>query len=112
MTKLIVTFPCFANVPKDEKEEVQLSRFVVYFMIIDISNKYFRITSKDYLKVNHVQQYGTHLCLRNAVKLNIIKEIQIFQFPSFLFSCFPVLIFYELFLSAHFRLFLPLSCLL
>jgi hypothetical protein len=55
--------------------------------------------SKDYSKVNHVQQYGTYVHLRNVVKLNIAKEIKIFQFPFFVFSCFPALIFRELSLS-------------
>jgi len=46
MTKLIVAFRYFANAPKNEKQEDRLSIFVVYFMIIDIFNKYFRIMSK------------------------------------------------------------------
>jgi hypothetical protein len=57
--------------------------------------------SKDYLKVSHVQQYGTHMLLRNAVELNLVKEIQIFQFPFFLFSCFPAF-----FMSSFFPRFL------
>ena len=38
MTKLIVAFRSFANVPTYGKQEVQLSRFVVYFMKIGIFN--------------------------------------------------------------------------
>jgi len=67
---------------------------------------------KGYLKAHHVHPYDTNVRLQNSVKLNVVKEIQIFQFLFFLLSCLPALFFYELFLSSRFRLFLPLSCLL
>ena len=38
VTKLIVAFRNFANAPKNGKQEDQLIKFVIYFMIIGIFN--------------------------------------------------------------------------